>query len=111
MLANKNLENDLGAAAKFGRIVIIGNRGTIEINPRGMMGKDLLVTGMTLNNVTPAGRTAIQHAMAPGFATGQLLPIIDEAFPLDQAPASHEAVMQNGSHGKIVLHPWKNSKE
>ena len=34
MLANVNLETDLGVIAMRGRIVVIGNRGTIEINAR-----------------------------------------------------------------------------
>ncbi len=39
MLANKNLAKDLGVLAKKGRVVVIGNRGTVEINPRDAMGK------------------------------------------------------------------------
>lgn len=31
-----------------GRIAIIGNRGTITINPRGIMGKELQVNGVML---------------------------------------------------------------
>src|SRR6185503_3227702 len=40
MLANINLAKDLTALAQFGRVVVIGNRGTIEINPRDAMGRD-----------------------------------------------------------------------
>ena len=34
MLANANLQKDLGVIAMRGRIVVIGNRGTVEINAR-----------------------------------------------------------------------------
>src|SRR5947209_18106571 len=34
MLANVNLQKDFGALAMRGRIAVIGNRGTVEINPR-----------------------------------------------------------------------------
>ena len=37
MLANINLDKDLKLFAKFGRVVVIGTRGTIEIDPRDML--------------------------------------------------------------------------
>ena len=40
MLANVNLQKDLGVIAMRGRIVVIGNRGTIEINARAAMNKN-----------------------------------------------------------------------
>ena len=40
MLANVNLQKDLGIIAMRGRIVVIGNRGTTEINARHAMNKD-----------------------------------------------------------------------
>src|SRR5438093_5365947 len=39
MLANVNLPKDFAMLAPWGRIVVIGNRGTVEINPRDFMGK------------------------------------------------------------------------
>jgi D-arabinose 1-dehydrogenase-like Zn-dependent alcohol dehydrogenase len=49
MLANVNLDNDLNILKwKKGRIVVIGNRGTIEINPRMLMAKETSITGVTL---------------------------------------------------------------
>ena len=43
MLADKNLVKDFDVLAKFGRIIIIGNRGSIEFNPRLTMGKDATI--------------------------------------------------------------------
>src|SRR5205823_10063107 len=34
MLANVNLNKDLGVVARGGRVVVIGSRGPVEINPR-----------------------------------------------------------------------------
>ena len=49
MLANVNLNNDLQILRwKKGRVVVIGNRGTIEVNPRLLMAKETSVTGVTL---------------------------------------------------------------
>ena len=41
MLANVNLAADMDLAAKFGRIIVIGNRGEITVNPRVAMMKEL----------------------------------------------------------------------
>ena len=43
MLANVNLDRDLTLLAPKGRVVIIGNRGRIEIDPRLTMGKETAI--------------------------------------------------------------------
>src|SRR5947207_6552243 len=43
MLANVNLSKDLGVLAMNGRIVVIGNRGAVEINPRHAMNKNAAI--------------------------------------------------------------------
>jgi NADPH2:quinone reductase len=49
MLANVNLNTDLQLLkACVGRIVVIGNRGTVEINPRLLMAKETSICGVTL---------------------------------------------------------------
>ena len=49
MLANVNLNNDLQILkAKVGRVVVVGNRGTIDINPRLLMTKETSIHGVTL---------------------------------------------------------------
>src|SRR6185503_5878689 len=40
MLANVNLARDLTMLARGGRVIVIGNRGAIEINPREAMGRE-----------------------------------------------------------------------
>src|ERR1700677_3478928 len=43
MLANINLGNDLTYLAKHGRVVVVGNRGTVEINPRDLMSREAAI--------------------------------------------------------------------
>jgi NADPH2:quinone reductase len=50
MLANENLERDFEALAMFGRIVIVGNRGSLLFTPRQAMTKDATLYGMSLFN-------------------------------------------------------------
>ena len=103
MLANINLDKDLGVIAPLGRIVIVGNRGTIEINPREAMGKDADVLGMVLWNCSETELRSIHAALIAGFKNGSLNAVIGREFPLREAAAAHTAVMQPGAYGKIVL--------
>ncbi|PYO57151.1 MAG: NADPH:quinone reductase [Candidatus Rokuibacteriota bacterium] len=105
MLANVNLQKDLGIIAMRGRIVVIGNRGTVEINARLAMNKDVAILGMALFHATPAQLAGIHAALVEGLRNGTLRPAIAQELPLAQAPRAHEAVMEAGHHGKIVLVP------
>ena len=103
MLANVNLDKDLGLLARNGRVVVVGNRGRVEIDARQTMGRDAAIFGMTLMNATPEDRVRIHAALDAGLANGSLTPVVGREFPLAEASAAHEAVMQSGAYGKIVL--------
>jgi NADPH2:quinone reductase len=105
MLANVNLGRDLTVLARGGRVVVIGSRGTVEINPRDAMGRDASILGMTLANTTPQEFYAIHSALVAGLENGTLRPIVGQEMPLSDAARAHEAVMQPGAYGKIVLIP------
>jgi NADPH2:quinone reductase len=103
MLANANLQKDLGVIAMGGIIVVIGNRGTTEINARSAMNKDAAILGMALFHATPVQLAGIHAALVEGLRNGTLRPVIAQELPLAQASRAHEAVMEAGHHGKIVL--------
>ena len=105
MLANVNLQNDLGVIAMRGRIVVIGNRGNIEVNARLAMNKDAAILGMALFHASPAQLAGIHAALVEGLRNGTLRPVVGQEIPLAQAARAHEAVMEAGHYGKIVLVP------
>jgi NADPH:quinone reductase len=105
MLANVNLANDLGILAKRGRVVVIGSRGTIEIDPRATMTRDLSILGMSLMNTTEDDRATIHAALVAGLENRTLTPVVGKEMPLADASRAHEAVMEPGAYGKIVLIP------
>jgi len=105
MLSNVNLSRDLKALAMRGRVVVIGSRGTVEIDPRDTMTKDSSVLGMSLFNTPESDRAAIQAALRAGLENRSLRPVISRELPLSSAPESHAAVMSPGARGKIVLIP------
>ena len=103
MLANVNLDKDLGLLARDGRVVVVGNRGRVEIDARQTMGRDAAILGMTLMNASAGDRVRIHAALDAGLANGTLTPIVGREFPLAEAAAAHTAVMEPGAYGKIVL--------
>ncbi|HEX2311513.1 MAG TPA: NADPH:quinone reductase [Vicinamibacterales bacterium] len=105
MLANVNLDTDLGLLAPGGRVVVIGNRGRTEIDARQTMGKELTITGMSLWNVPPDEMLRIQQALAAALANRTLRPVVGREFPLEDAPQAHEVVTDQGARGKVVLNP------
>ena len=105
MLANVNLAHDLTVLGKNGRIVVIGNRGSIEINPREIMRREASVTGVFLFNATADELLSIHAALEAGLTNGTLRPVVNQQFALADAARAHTAVLQPGACGKIVLIP------
>lgn len=105
MLANVNLGKDLTVLAPGGRIVVVGSRGTVEINPREVMIRGAAILGMILWSVSPQDLASIHAALIAGLENGTLRPIIGQEIPLAEAPRAHRAVMEPGAYGKIALIP------
>lgn len=105
MLANVNLVRDLEMIAVRGRVVIVGNRGALEMNPRSIMSKDALVTGFTNWNATPRDVAMAHAAIVAGMERCGYKPQVGKELPLRDAPRAHEEVMKPGAYGKIVLIP------
>ncbi|MEX0344001.1 MAG: NADPH:quinone reductase [Rhizobiaceae bacterium] len=105
MLANVNLAADMDAVAKFGRIVIVGNRGEITINPRTAMMKNLDIVGLALNNASKDEMTTVHAGLKAGLESGDLKPVIRCEMDMTDAAKSHEMVLEPGALGKIVIVP------
>lgn len=105
MLANVNLQKDFDALAMFGRIVVVGNRGSLDFNPRVIMGKDATVFGMSLFNSPQSDRDLIHAAIFDGLKKGYLDPVVRKSMLLADAPIAHHEIIENKAFGKIVLLP------
>jgi NADPH:quinone reductase len=105
MNAHINLDKDLTLLARMGRIVLIGNRGRIEIDPRGAMGREATILGMVLFNIAPAEFAWMHAGIIAGLSNGTLNPVVGREIPLAAAPRAHEAILEPGALGKIVLLP------
>ena len=105
MLANVNLARDLTMLAPGGRVVVIGNRGNVEINPREAMTREAAILGLTLFAATEADLREIHAAIIAGLENGTVRPFVGHELPLADAPRAHQFVMEPGAYGKIVLVP------
>ncbi len=105
MLANVNLANDCRVLAPRGRIVVIGSRGTVEIDPRELMMREADVRGLVVLQATDAERATIHAGLIAGLANGTLRPIVGSELSLAQAAKAHHDVIEAKAYGKIVLIP------
>ncbi len=103
MAAHVNLDRDLALLARFGRVVVVGNRGRVEIDARQAMGRDASILGMTLFNVNDTDFVEIHAGLIAGLENGTLNPVVGRELPLADAAGAHTAVMESGAMGKIVL--------
>jgi NADPH2:quinone reductase len=105
MLANVNLDHDLTVVAPSGRIVVIGNRGRVEIDARKIMSKDVSVFGLALWGIPAVEIRRAHEAIIAGLERGTLNPVVGTEMPLRDAAKAHQQVMEPGARGKIVLIP------
>ena len=104
-LANVNLDQDLAVAAPGGRIVIVGSRGRVEIDPRKAMVRGLTILGMSFWNIPAAELERARDAVHAGLVSGALSPAVGRELPLADASQAHILLFQPGARGKIVLIP------
>lgn len=107
LAANVNLGQDLRFLAAGGRVVVVGGRGKVEIDPSDAMMRDATIVAMSLFNVSSKELAGIHAAIGAGLETGTIRPVVSMELSLDDAPSAHEAIMSPGALGKIVLIPLK----
>jgi NADPH:quinone reductase len=105
MLADVNLEQDLGILAVGGRVVVVGSRGRLEFTPRLTMIKEATVMGTALWNASESETTSALSAVAAKLRSGVLCPVVGEELPLREAAAAHRRILEPGARGKLILVP------
>lgn len=103
MRADLNLGADLAALARGGRVVVVGSRGPVEVNPRDLMNADGAILGMLLPNASAADLDEAQRAITVGLRDGSLRPVVGRELPLAEAPRAHRVLLERPALGKLVL--------
>lgn len=105
MLANVNLAKDLALLGVGGRVVIIGSRGEITIDPRMTMAKETEILGMSLFNSNDEEMKEAQVGLYQEMMNARLVPEVAMELPLGEAAEAHRRVLESGNCGKILLIP------
>ncbi len=103
------LEQNLQALANWGRLVYLATLGGAQanINLGLVMAKRIQIRGCTLRTRTLEEKLAATRRFAnqalPLLARGQIRPIVEQVYPLDQIAAAHRAMEENSNFGKLIL--------
>ena len=109
MVGGSYVERNYQAAADRGRIVQIAFLGgaKAEVNFTALMVKRLVHTGSTMRPRTIAEKAAVARALEakvwPLLASGQVKPLIDKVYRLEEAAEAHRHMEASDHIGKIVL--------
>jgi len=109
MVAGSYVPKEINCLADDGRLAIIALLGgnSAELDLGQVLRRRLTVTGSTLRPRSVAFKAKIaaelQERVWPLLATKQIVPVIHQTFPLEQAAQAH-AMMEEGLYiGKIML--------
>jgi len=111
MVGGDYVEKNLSVMNADGRLVFIaflkGSR--VEIDLMRLMLKRLTMTGSTLRARPDEEKARIAAAVEakvwPWIAAGEVRPVIDEVFSLENVRAAHARMDEAGPAGKILLKP------
>lgn len=100
---------NMTALTTGGRLMLIGflggSAGQLDLGP--ILSKSLTVTGTTLRRTPLEQKIALTRAFMdfalPRFERGELRPVIDTVYPLEQADEAHRMLEANRNAGKVVL--------
>jgi len=109
MVAGPYMQKNLDSMALEGRYAIIAflQGPSAELNMRVVLGRRLTITGSTLRPQSTEEKSRIaddvRRGVLPLLESGQVRPIIDSTFSLNDAAAAHELMESSTHRGKLVL--------
>ena len=109
IIGAKYLAQNVAALATGGHMVVIGMQGGVkaELNLAALLAKRGSITATSLRARPHAEKAEIvaelvEHVL-PRLANGELAPIIDSTFPLEDVAAAHEHLKASAHIGKVIL--------
>jgi NADPH:quinone reductase-like Zn-dependent oxidoreductase len=102
-------ERNLNSLALRGRLVIIATLGgaAVKLPLSVLMHKRLRLIGTMLRTrpleEKAAATLAFEREVLPKLTSGELTPIVDRTYPLEEAAAAYAYMEQNKNFGKVVL--------
>ena len=109
MVGGDYVERNLQIVAEDGRIhqIAFQTGSKVNVDLMRLMLKRVVFTGSTLRprtmEVKGALAKGLEEKVWPLLAAGQIKPVIDSTFPMDQASEAHRRMETNAHIGKIIL--------
>jgi NADPH2:quinone reductase len=103
-LANANLGIDLKLLTTGGRVIVVGSRGEVTINPRDLMRCEGIIHGM-VGAGSFQDKVEADEAIQKGIESGKLIPRIGSVFTLENIGHAHDEVINRTSciRGKVIV--------
>ena len=84
--------------------MIVGCRGTTNINPRFLMAPEAMIKGVALASSTAQDYSRMGAAIVGGIEAGWVNPVIDKEYKMEEVKQVHHDIMNSsGAKGKLVL--------
>lgn len=109
LVGASHFEQNMRVLREGGRLLVIGlvSGGEVELNLAAVLKRRLRIVGSTMRNRTLGEKIEVTSRFLdrdlPRFVSGELKPLIDRVFPLEEVRAAHQRMEQNENAGKIVL--------
>ncbi len=103
------LEQNLQSLASWGRLIFLSTMGGAQgnINLGLLMQKRIFMRGVTLRTRTLEEKLAVTRRFAAGvvplLANGQVRPVIERVYPLEEIAEAHRAMGENRNFGKLIV--------
>jgi NADPH2:quinone reductase len=104
-----NVPEDIASLAVRGRVIIVGGGkgGDPVVKLGDLMGRRAQLIGTGLRRRPPEQKAALMQDFAkrvlPLLASGEITPIVDRSFPMEQAADALDALAEPGKFGKLLL--------
>ena len=103
------IEQNLQALAMWGRMVFLATMGGVQaqVNIGMLMGKRISMRGVTMRTRTLEEKLAVTRRFAtsvlPLLASGEVRPVIEKDFALEEISEAHRIMGENKNFGKLVV--------
>jgi NADPH:quinone reductase-like Zn-dependent oxidoreductase len=105
-----NVPEDVASLALRGRVIIVGGGtgGDPVLSLRDMMSKRATVIGTGLRRRPLEQKATLMQdfnrRVVPLLASGEITPVVDRAFPIEDAVVAFAVLAEPGKFGKLLLH-------
>lgn len=110
MVGGKTFDDSLAVLAPFGRLVTFGmasRKPPTPVQPSTLIGGTKSIVGFWLGNCF-GNKELLNDVIVELFsmvASGTLIPVVGEIFPLSRAGDAHRAIVGRQTTGKVTLNP------